>query len=89
MSLNSLPIKMGLWSHSDRFFEVHTAHEWDLKPSQFYASSPDDKALMMAYVKTREMMSAWESQEQERKARASAAKAKNRAGAGRRPARRR
>jgi hypothetical protein len=48
------------------FVQVDTAHAWHMKPSEFFAASAEDKALMVAHARARSMMAAKEAFEQEK-----------------------
>ena len=46
---------------------VHTAKEWHLAPSEFFALSEEDKAYMMAHEMVISTMQAWEDYIEEKK----------------------
>jgi hypothetical protein len=44
---------------------VHTAHEWGLLPSEYWAASAEDRALMTQYVISLGKMRAWDAKVKE------------------------
>lgn len=61
--LLALDVGKGNWHHSDLFLQVHVAHKWGMKPSEFFGSSEEDQYLMMAYILTMNDMEAWETKQ--------------------------
>ena len=53
-------MKKGKWRHSVRFSEIHAAHEWGMKPSEFWKCSEQDRAFMIQYCNTVGQMESWE-----------------------------
>jgi hypothetical protein len=39
----------GLWEYSEVYRDVLVAHEWNMKPEQFWSSSRISRAFMIAY----------------------------------------
>jgi len=46
---------------------VHTAKEWGMKPSVFFACSDEDKAYMMEHESSMALMQEWEEHVEEKK----------------------
>jgi hypothetical protein len=61
--LEDLPVKRGKWYAAGNMLrDVDAAHAWGLRPSEFWASSRDDQAIMIARTLIRSEMAAWDSQ---------------------------
>ena len=66
-SLDLLEKIKGKWqSSSQTFSDLEVAHFWNLKPSQFWASSPEDKIYMVAFTQTHFEIKAVEDYETEK-----------------------
>ena len=76
--LTDLPLPDGDWFHSPLYLEVRTARAWGMRPSEFWASSDSDQALMIAETITDARMRAWERHLQQEEAEANARRARQR-----------
>ena len=78
--LRQLKLQRGPWKHSERFTQVHVAHEWNLTPSEFFALDSFDQAYMAQYTLSIDKMLQYERDKAERKL----ALSRHRAGKGKR-----
>ena len=65
--LRQLKLQRGPWRHSERFTQVHVAHEWNLTPSEFFALDPLNQAYMAQYTLSIDKMLQYERDKSERR----------------------
>jgi len=59
-SLDDFDPPKGIWEYSEVYRDVLVAHEWNLKPGQFWESDRVSRAFMIAYCEVTGAMQAIE-----------------------------
>ena len=61
-------MEKGEWSYNPVLAEMQTAREWGLLPSEWWAASEEDRALMFTTQRAEALMQAWNAQQATRDA---------------------